>query len=1257
MKSKPFTNRINLGRREPSVGIPNLLQVQLDSYMHFLQQNVKPKKRKMTGLQATFIDTFPIEDVYGKYELHFESYSLKMPRFNVDECQIRNLTYSSPMYIKLRLHIYDEESKEEKKIKEIKEGSVYLGDLPLMTDYGTFIINGAERVVVTQLHRSPGVFFDDSIHPNGKRLFSARLIPLHGSWMELTYDVRDVLHVLISSRKKAPLTTLLRAFGFEKDREIIELFHEITDIKITEKKAKGAIGAFCAENVIDKKTGEVLLEVGSIITEDDIEKLKKNSIKNIAVVIIGDKKIVPVIFNTLRADKTTNRHEAVQEIYSGLRPGDVVEKGKEDQIMNDYFFDMHRFDLGEVGRYKFNQRLQLNVPTNQRGLMPEDFIAVSRYLLLLRHGEGFIDDIDHLGVRRARAVGELLSNQIRIGLARMARTVKERMRTKDVAALSLGDLVNARTVTAVINTFFGSSQLSQFMDQTNPIAELTHKRRLSALGPGGLSRERAGFEVRDVHYTHYGRMCPIETPEGQNIGLITSLATHARINEFGFLETPYIEVKKGKITSNVKYITADAEDRHTIAQANVRTDKTGKIIGDSVIARNRGDIREIQPKDVDLVDVSSVQLVSISAALIPFLEHDDASRALMGSNMQRQSVPLLFTEAPIVGTGLEYKAAMDSGAVTLAKRPGIISKVDASTIEITPISENHVPLIEDYDTYNLYKFRRSNQNTTINQRPLVEVDEKIEAGQIIADGPSTKNGELALGKNILVAFMSWRGYNFEDAIIISDKLVQNDVFTSIHIESFESQVRETKLGPEELTREIPNVSEESIKDLDSRGIVRIGAHVRSGDILTGKVTPKGESELTPELRLLKAIFGEKAGDVKDTSLRVPPGIQGVVINTVLLSRKGYRRAGRKEKEKISELELKNFELFAQIKSRRDKQIRKLLIGKRVKKMVSLKSSESIINPGEKITKQKASKLNIDDISTDAVWIDDKKVNIKIRELLQKAEDIIDRKKEEFEIEKQKIIRGDELHPGVIHLVKVDVAMKRKVSIGDKMAGRHGNKGVISIIVPEEDMPYLEDGTPVDIILNPLGVPSRMNIGQILETHLGWALQKKGITGATPVFNGASVKEIKTQLKDVGLPESGKVSIFDGRIGEPFAEDVTVGMIYMMKLVHLADDKIHARSIGPYSLVTQQPLGGKAQFGGQRFGEMEVWALEAYGAAYMLQEMLTVKSDDVQGRSRMYEAIVKGENPPEPGTPESFNVLVRELQALCLDIQLLEDEED
>lgn len=1262
MKSQPIIERKSFQKISSPIKLPHFLQLQLESFEEFLQKNLTPGKRKRIGLHEAFLDSFPIEDPNGKFELQYVSYSIGKPYFTQSECIRRNLTYACPLKVKLRLLEYDvNEETGDKKLKQVQESEVYMGDIPIMTDEGHFIINGAERVVVTQLHRSPGVFFDEELNPAGKKLFSARLIPLHGSWIEIRLDARDSLYVLLAARKRVPLTTILRAMGYESDREIIELFYEISQISLKESKCDKAVGGYCAERVIDQETGEIILDVGQMVSHEDIKRLKEHKIAHISVVIFDNPKTVPVIFNTLRTDQTTNKIEAIREVYSAIRPGDVIKKGEEEQVLKEYLLSPKRFNYGPVGRYKVNQRLGLNVSTKEHGLTKDDFIETAKYLLKLRHGEGFTDDIDHLGVRRCRPVGELLSNQIRIALARMARTVRERMRLQDMENLTPDKLISARSLTALINAFFGTSQLSQFMDQTNPLAELTHKRRLSALGPGGLTRERAGFEVRDVHYTHYGRMCPIETPEGQNIGLITSLATYGRINEFGFIETPYRVVKDRIVSDKIIYITADEEDRHTILQASELLDKKGRIIADTVIARQRGDIVEVPASEITLMDISPVQLVSVSASLIPFLEHDDANRALMGSNMQRQSVPLLFPEPPLVGTGMEFKTAIDSGAVIIAKRSGIVSYVDAKRIEISIVADEQTSdlLLEDKDIYELTKFRRSNQNTCMNCRPLVKLGEKVKAGQPIADGPGTKQAELALGRNLLVAFMPWHGYNFEDAIVLSERLVRDDVFTSIHIEEFETQIRETKAGPEELTKEIPNVSDESLKDLDEVGIVRIGAEVIPGDILVGKVTPKGESELTPEMKLLRAIFGEKAGDVKDASLTVPPGIKGVVIGRVLLSRRGRDPEEReKEKKLLKEIEKKYEKMFIDIRKRRDKKIKELIIGKRAQDIIHSETGKQIIPPGTLITDKNIAKIaaNINIISHDSTWTDDANTNIRIQNILKQTEDFLALKEEELRIERTKITKGDELPPGVLQLVKVNVAMKRKVTVGDKIAGRHGNKGVVSAIVPEEDMPYLPDGTPVDIILNPLGVPSRMNIGQVLETHLGWAAKKKGIFCATPVFNGATIEEIKKELEETKLPISGKATIYDGKTGEPFPEDVTVGYIYMMKLVHLAEDKIHARSIGPYSLVTQQPLGGKAQFGGQRFGEMEVWALEAYGASYTLQEMLTVKSDDVVGRSKIYEAIVKGENPSEPGLPASFDVLVRELKALGIDVQLVEEEE-
>jgi len=1260
VKKKPEV--LDFTKIKTTASIPNLLSVQIKSYEGFLQRNIPPTEREIRGLEEVFRSIFPIEDLYGKYTLEYISYHIGKPRFGIEDCRVRNMTYSGSLKVKLKLIEWEGEG-ETRRMKEARESEVYLGEIPLITEFGTFLINGAERVVVSQLHRSPGVFFDESIHPNGKRLFSARIIPYRGSWIELKFDIREAIWVYFDARRKVPITTMLRAFGFDTDRSIVELFHKPKTYKVHTQNRKAVVGRFAADTVVEFDTGVVYVSAGEEITEDIFDALLEAGIEEVSFFEL-DPKEIPVIIASLKADTTTNYEEAVREVFSVLRPGEVLEEEGISTMLERFLFNERRYDLGDVGRYKINQRLGISVPIENRALTREDFLEITKYLILLRHGKGNLDDIDHLGVRRARSVGELIENQIRVGLARMARTVRERMRLRDVETLTPTDLINARTVNAVINSFFGSSQLSQFMDQHNPLAELTHKRRLSALGPGGLSRERAGFEVRDVHYTHYGRMCPIETPEGQNIGLITSLSVYARINDYGFIETPYRKVVNKKVTDEIVYLTADEEDKFTIAQANTELDSKGRIKEKLVMARHRAEILMAPAEKIDYVDVSPTQLVSVAAALIPFLEHDDANRALMGSNMQRQAVPLMTTEAPLVATGIERKGALDSGSVIVASRPGTVEYVDAEHIVILPDKKGSgfrqgLLELDDYDEYTLRKFKRSNQDTSINQRPLVKIGDRIEAGQVIADGAATSKGQIALGKNILVAYMPWHGYNFEDAIIISERLVAEDTFTSIHIEEFELQIRDTKRGPEELTRELPNVSDEAVKDLDENGIVRIGAEVESGDILIGRVTPKGETEATPEERLLRAIFGDKAGDVKDASLKAPPGMKGVVINTELLERKKYSKAAkRKEKEQISELIEQYDTQIKSIKERRNEIIREIITGKRANKIIGESSGEPLIGSGKKISKAVAERLVIDEVSPRTDWTDDKKANKDIKEILEEANREIESKLEELKIEKDKIIRGDELPPGVLKLVKVNVAMKRKISTGDKMAGRHGNKGVISKIVPVEDMPYLEDGTPVDIILNPLGVPSRMNIGQILEAHLGWALEKLGIEQAiTPVFNGATITEIKKIMSDAGIPETGKVTLYDGRTGEAFDNPVTVGQTYMMKLAHLADDKIHARSIGPYSLVTQQPLGGKAQFGGQRFGEMEVWALEAYGAAHTLQEILTYKSDDVHGRAKMYEAIVKGENPPEPGIPESFNVLVKEMQGLGIDVELIEETEE
>jgi len=1249
---------IDFTKNKSVAEIPYMLDVQVKSYENFLQKDIPPDERRNRGLEEVFRSVFPIEDLYGKYTLEYISYSVGKPRFGIEECRVRNMTFSGSLKVKLKLIEWEGEG-EARRLKEARESEVYLGEIPLVTKFGTFLINGAERVVVSQLHRSPGVFFDESVHPNGKRLFSARIIPYRGSWIELKFDIREAIWVYFDARRKVSIATLLRTIGYDTDASIIELFHEIKSYKVHPSNRKSVLGKFSADTIAEFDTGVVHLEAGEEITEDKFNALIEAGVDSISFFEMEPKE-VPVVIASLKADPTSNYEEAVREVFGVLRPGEVLEEEGISTMLEQFLFNEKRYDLGEVGRYKINQRLNLHIPIETHSLTRDDFLEISKYLIKLRHAKGQLDDIDHLGVRRSRSVGELVENQIRVGLARMSRTVRERMRLRDVETLTPSDLINARTVSAVINSFFGSSQLSQFMDQHNPLAELTHKRRLSALGPGGLSRERAGFEVRDVHYTHYGRMCPIETPEGQNIGLITSLSVYARINEYGFIETPYRKVVKNKVTDEVVYLTADEEDRYTIAQANTELTPDGKIKNERVLSRFRAEILMAERSKIDYMDVSPAQLVSVAAAMIPFLEHDDANRALMGSNMQRQAVPLMVTETAIVATGLEERAARDSGAVVTADRGGEVVYITADEIHIRP-DENELDVFEvgQVDVYKLLKFERSNQDMCINQRPLVREGDKVAREQIIADGAASKSGQVALGKNIMCAFMPWHGYNFEDAILISDRLVSEDLFTSIHVEEFELQVRDTKRGSEELTCELPNVSDEAVKDLDSRGIIRVGAEVESGDILVGRVTPKGETEASPEERLLRAIFGDKAGDVKDASLKAPPGMKGIVINTELLERKKYSKAARKEeKEEISELVDQYDMVIADIRKRRDEIIREAIIGKRAKKIISQSTGEPLIGTGKKISKAAANRLVIEEVSTRYDWTDNKKTNEEINTILKKSSGLIEDKLVELKIRKDKIIRGDELDPGVLKMVKVHVAMKRKITVGDKMAGRHGNKGVISRILPREDMPYLEDGTPVDIVLNPLGVPSRMNIGQILETHLGWALQKLGYKQAyTPVFNGARISEIKELMEKAGIPESGKVTLYDGHTGEPFDNVVTVGQIYMMKLAHLADDKIHARSIGPYSLVTQQPLGGKAQFGGQRFGEMEVWALEAYGAAHTLQEILTYKSDDVRGRAKMYESIVKGENPPEPGVPESFNVLMKEMQGLCLDVQLIGDVDE
>jgi DNA-directed RNA polymerase subunit beta len=1249
------TERLSYGVLEDACDMPNFLEVQVRSYDDFLQLTVPPDKRKMMGLHQIFSDIFPVMDIHENFSLEYVNYHLGPTRYSIDECRERNMTFAAPLKVTMRL-ISREGEGEQKEVKDIIEQDVYLGELPLLTEWGTFIVNGAERVIVSQLHRSPGVFFDENIHPNGKKLFSARVIPYRGSWVEFALDLHDVLWVYLDSKRKLPITTILRAIGYSTDEEIVDLFYNVVKFGLSRKEPTDYEGSFIGETIVDKETGEVLFHVGEPMTEQVVEKLKENKTRSVRMIQSEETRDAWVILNSLGKDATKSREEALVKIYSLLRPGEPPTIEMAEALVEKLFFNNKRYDLGEVGRYMINQRLNLDIPLDKTIFDNRDFIEITRYLVGLRNEKGFTDDIDHLGNRRTRTVGELLANLFSVGLSRVARTIRERLSLKDQDNVTPQLLVNARTVSSVVESFFGSSQLSQFMDQTNPLSELTHKRRLSALGPGGLTRERAGFEVRDVHHTHYGRMCPIETPEGPNIGLITSMATFARVNRYGFLETPYRRVNKGQVTDEIMYLSADEEDRYLIAQANEPLDDKGQFVNEKILCRRRSDYPLVEPDQVDFMDVSPRQIVSVAASLIPFLEHDDANRALMGSNMQRQAVPLLRTEAPVVGTGMERKAALDAGAVIRAQRPGEVTYVDANNVVVTPRIKPRIDELGYYedDVYKMTKYRRSNQDTCITYRPVVSVGQIVAAGDVLSDGPSVDAGELALGHNTLVAFMPWRGYNYEDAIILSERLVHEDIYTSIHIEEYELQVRDTKRGSEEITREIPNVSEEALLNLDERGIVRVGAEVEAGDILVGKVTPKGETELSPEERLLRAIFGEKAGDVRDASLKAPPGMKGVVIKTSIFSRKERTEEAKKqEKTDVAAIRREFGKNINDIKKMRTSRVGELLDGQTSRMVRSAADNSVIIRAGHKYKAEFFSDFNFDDAVPVEGYCADANTNDHVENILREADELIKQKESQMEIEVDKVQRGAELPPGVKQLVKVTIAIRRKISVGDKMAGRHGNKGVVSKIVPVEDMPYSDDGTTIDIILNPLGVPSRMNVGQILETHLGWAAKNLGETIATPVFDGAKIADIKDKLKQAGLPEDGKLELFDGRTGLAFDNKVTVGYIYMLKLSHLVDDKIHARSIGPYSLVTQQPLGGKAQFGGQRFGEMEVWALEAYGAAYALQEMLTVKSDDVTGRSRVYEAIVKGENPPEPGYPEAFNVLIKELQALGLDVKLLE----
>jgi len=1251
------TQRVTFSRITSIVGIPDLLAVQTGSFQDFIQEYIPEDERESIGLEEVFNNAFPIEDPHRNYVLEFKSYFLGLPKYGPGECIDRGITYSVPLKARLILHITDEDNKNE--YAQSIEQEVYFGNLPRMTEKGTFIINGAERVIVSQLQRSPGVFFDDSIHPNGTRLFQARIIPFRGSWVDFTTDINDCLFAIIDRRRKFPVTILLRTLGFSTNADIFRAFKCIEKVKVGYKKARASIGATITSDIVNTKTGEIYFEGGTIVTEEVLETLIEAGIESIEIVN-GDKNITAqLLLNTMHKDPTSNTEEALGLLYKLLRSGDPPNLETAQKFIERIFFSPKKYDLGQVGRYRLNQQFALDVPVENTVLTIDDIIQVITFLVDMRKGERGSDDIDHLGNRRVKTIGEQLTNQFSVALSRMMRTILERMNLRESESLTPQDLINSRVVTTVINTFFGTSQLSQFGDQTNPLAEITHKRRISSLGPGGLTRERAGFEVRDVHYTHYGRLCPIETPEGPNIGLISSLALLGQVNKHGFIEAPYriVERKDGSAyaMNKIKYLSADDEDRVIIAQSNIALDRQdrNRLIEDSIRVRIKGDFPMVKPDKIEYMDVAPNQILSVAAALIPFLDHDDANRALMGSNMQRQSVPLMNPKVPIVGTGLEWKVAEDSRTCIKAPEDGIVEYVDSEKIILkTEVISDNLTLIEGENliTIRMHKFQRTNQNTCQNQRPLVKTGQRIKKGQVISDGTSTDNGELALGSNVMVAFMPWRGYNFEDAIVLSERLVKDDVFTSMHINEIELEVRDTKRGEEELTPEIPNVSEEATKELNESGIVRIGARIKEGDILIGKVTPKGETDPTPEEKLLRAIFGEKAGEVKDASKRADPGIKGVVIDTKLFQKSDHRNRSE-ERQVIDGLQKQAGEEKKELKTARDTKLFELLINQISYGIRDVSTGRTLIKKSTKLTSKRLLSFDLERFAQDESWVEDKTVweNIRTvwgsyRRLWQEIEDHLER-----EVFKLRV--GDELQPGILKLAKVFVANKRKIQVGDKMAGRHGNKGVIATIVPEEDMPFREDGTPIDIILNPLGVPSRMNLGQLYETMLGWAGDILGLKYETPAFDGARPEQVIEEMTAAGLPASGKTTLIDGRTGVKFDKPITIGKIYMMKLNHMVDDKMHARSTGPYSLITQQPLGGKAQFGGQRFGEMECWALEAYGAAHTLHEILTVKSDDVDGRSKVYNAIVRGEDLPVYGIPESFNVLIKELQGLGIDVEL------
>tara|TARA_B100001105_G_scaffold114071_1_gene91435 strand:+ start:3184 stop:6960 length:3777 start_codon:yes stop_codon:yes gene_type:complete len=1257
LETKEFfiKNRTSFSHIDEMLAVPDLLAIQTIAFQQFLQEFMAPEAREDSGLQGVLNSVFPLEDSHRNYVLQYNSYYLGQPKYTPDECIDRGVTFSAPLRVKLALHITDENNKNE--YAQSIEQDVYFGNIPYMTEKGTFIINGAERVIVSQLQRSPGVFFDESTHPNGTKLFTARIIPARGSWVDFTTDINDCLFVIIDRRRKFPVTMLLRALGYSTNSDICKAFGSLVNINVNDENILKFIGATLTEDVIDTNTGEIFYEGGTELTNEIIEILQENNIGEINIVDGNKDFSSMLILNTIGKDPTRDTESALGIVYQLLRTSEPPNLETAQKFIERIFFSPKKYDLGQVGRYRLNQQFNLDIPVEDTVLTMEDIIQVINVLIEMRKGDRGVDDIDHLGNRRVKTVGEQLTNQFSIALSRMIRTIHERMNLRESESITPQDLINSRVVTTVINTFFGTSQLSQFGDQTNPLAEITHKRRISALGPGGLTRERAGFEVRDVHYTHYGRLCPIETPEGPNIGLISSLAMFATVNDHGFIESPYLRVKKenGKsiVTDDIKYLSADDEDRVMVAQANTELDNNKNITEKYIRTRVKGDFPIVGPESVDFVEVSPNQILSVAAALIPFLEHDDANRALMGSNMQRQAVPLMYPESPIVGTGIESKVAIDSRACVVSPVAGRVVYVDSEKIHIKRKDIQDSLLLFEGESIleiNLKKYFRTNQNTVHNQRPLVSEGQKVEVGEVIADGASTNTGELALGANIRVAYMPWRGYNFEDAIVVSERLVKDDVFSSVHCNEIEVEVRDTKRGQEELTPEIPNVSEESTKDLDEEGIVREGARVKEGDILIGKVTPKGESDPTPEEKLLRAIFGEKAGEVKDASKRAEPGIKGCVIRTKLFEKQA-KRTKVEEREQILEFQKKASEYKKNLKVSRDERLMGLLKDQTSNGIRSISSNRTMIKKSTKLTSKRLTGFDLERFAQDVDWVENKKVWNKIVKVWVSFRKEWARIETQLERQVFKLKVGDELQPGILRMAKVYVAQKRKLQVGDKMAGRHGNKGIVATIVPEEDMPFMEDGTPVDIVLNPLGVPSRMNLGQLYEAMLGWVGLVNDKKYSTPVFNGATPDQVLEELKSAGLPVSGKARLIDGRTGEYFDSPVTIGVAYMMKLSHMVDDKMHARSTGPYSLITQQPLGGKAQFGGQRFGEMEVWALQAYGAAHTLHEILTVKSDDVEGRSKVYNSIVRGEQMPVFSAPESFNVMIKELQGLCIDVEL------